>query len=512
MAEDVFGIVGSLQAGAYRVINVVAEGGFGVVYRAHHEGFRADVAIKCLKIPGSLSPEQKQGFLLRFREEGELLFHLSASIPAIVRPLHVGTIEQARLGEFVPFIALEWLEGESLEALVRRRAREGKPPLDLARAARLLGPGARAIECAHQFQGPRGVVSVLHRDLKPENLFIARLHGKDSLKILDFGIAKVKSAATQIVGRASNERDLSAFTPAYAAPEQWLPKRFGQTGTWTDVWGFALTMLEVLSGRPPFEGDLQAVMGACLDERQRPTPGALGVDVPSAVEAAFEKALAIDPRDRYADIGSFWDVIESATEVHTPRIAGERAALLDSVAPPAPLVHAAIPDLDLTSVRPRVTSGRPKLPAEQGHLPLPERRASRSSTEGPKSRPATEPDFQLLGNDVGTGSSFDSSLTPPSTASRFEIAADSGIPARPLGRVAVTVHEPSTRPRLGELFDRALPALKVLALAALIMVVDIAYTSQAGEAFTLGPLRAVYIAGPLGVWGLFKLANALLGE
>jgi serine/threonine protein kinase len=503
VAEDVFGIVGSLQAGAYRVIRVVAEGGFGVVYRAHHEGFRADVAIKCLKIPGSLSAEQKQGFLLRFREEGELLFHLSALIPAIVRPLHVGTIEQARHGDFVPFIALEWLEGESLEALVRRRAQEGKPALDLARAARLLGPAARAIERAHRFPGPQGVVSVLHRDLKPENLFIAELHGQDRLKILDFGIAKVKSAATQIVGRASNEGELSAFTPTYAAPEQWLPKRFGQTGTWTDVWGFALTLVEVLSGRPPFEGDLQAVMGACLDERQRPTPRALGVEVPRAVEAAFEKALAIDPRDRYSDIGSFWDVIESATQVHTPRILAERAAALQSVPPPQPtrseipdarLVHDAIPDLDLASIRPKGASGRPKLASGR-----------------PKRKASMEHDFQLLGNDAGPGSAFEPSIRPPSTGSRFEIAADSGIPERPLARVAVNVRE-GTRPRLGELGARSIPALKLLGLAALIMVGDIAYASQAGSPFTLGPLRAVYIAGPLGVWGLLKLANALLGE
>src|SRR5262245_50081506 len=58
MAEDVFGIVGSLQAAVFRVERVVAEGGFGVVYRAHHEGFKAAVALKCLKIPGAFSAEQ----------------------------------------------------------------------------------------------------------------------------------------------------------------------------------------------------------------------------------------------------------------------------------------------------------------------------------------------------------------------------------------------------------------------------------------------------------------------
>jgi len=114
MAEDVFGIVGSLQAAVFRVERVVAEGGFGVVYRAHHEGFKAAVALKCLKIPGAFSAEQREGFLQKFQEEGEVLFRLSALIPSVVRPLHVGTFETSK-HPFVPFIALEWLDGEPTE-------------------------------------------------------------------------------------------------------------------------------------------------------------------------------------------------------------------------------------------------------------------------------------------------------------------------------------------------------------------------------------------------------------
>src|SRR5262245_54521154 len=93
VAADVFGIVGTLQAGAFRVEQVVAEGGFAVIYRAHHEAFRAKVALKCLKVPSTLSEAQKTQFLERFREEAELLFRLSAGIPTIVRPLHVGTLD-----------------------------------------------------------------------------------------------------------------------------------------------------------------------------------------------------------------------------------------------------------------------------------------------------------------------------------------------------------------------------------------------------------------------------------
>jgi hypothetical protein len=152
MAEDVFGIVGSLQAAVFRVERVVAEGGFGVVYRAHHEGFKAAVALKCLKIPGAFSAEQRRAFLQKFQEEGEVLFRLSALIPSVVRPLHVGTLETSK-HPFVPFIALEWLDGESLDSVIERRRAAGKPPLDLARVVRMMGPVARARECAHQISG-----------------------------------------------------------------------------------------------------------------------------------------------------------------------------------------------------------------------------------------------------------------------------------------------------------------------------------------------------------------------
>lgn len=245
-AEDVFGIVGTTQAGAYQVEGVVAEGGFAVVYRAYHSAFRAQVALKCLKVPESLGAQHYQEFLERFREEGELLFRLSSSTPAVVRPLHVGILEG--VSRFVPFIALEWLEGQTLDALIEARNQRFEPPLTLKEAVRLLTPVARALERAHHFPGAGGEVCILHRDMKPENVFVVELHGQRSAKILDFGIGKVKSVATQMVGHQSTQGDgIVAFTPAFGAPEQWLPKRFGQTGPWTDVWGLALTLLNAVT-------------------------------------------------------------------------------------------------------------------------------------------------------------------------------------------------------------------------------------------------------------------------
>ncbi|MDF3071409.1 MAG: serine/threonine protein kinase [Polyangiaceae bacterium] len=421
MAEDAFGIVGSVIAGAYHVESVVAEGGFGTVYRAHHGGFRAPVALKCLRLPFGLSPEARQHFLDSFRAEAELLFLLSSSIPTVVRPLHVDAFTLPEPdSRFVPYMVLEWLEGHTLDATIRRRRSEGQAPFALKKMVRLLTPVARALERAHNFRGPNGPVSVVHRDIKPENIFVANVAGEEVVKILDFGIGKAKSMVSQVAGRASQEASsgIATFTPAYGSPEQWAPKRYGQTGPWTDVWGLALTLTEALVGHPVIDGDSAAIMGTVLDEQRRPTPGSEGVIISDEVERVFEKALALDPRRRYADAGVFWNELLAAAritsgevqEVRLPRdaraeggggplmervevsrrptrspapvlkpLAFELEPVISSAAPdlrvaaPAPLPHAVsesfeVPDLDLSPVSrpapPRTSSGlRPALAA-----------------------------------------------------------------------------------------------------------------------------------------------------
>lgn len=359
MAEDAFGIVGSVIASAYRVESVVAEGGFGTVYRAHHGGFRAPVALKCLRLPPGILPEARQQFLDAFRAEAELLFRLSASIPTVVRPLHADAFTLPEPdGRFVPYIVLEWLEGSTLDALIRKRRAEGQAPFALKKLVRLLTPVARALERAHDFHGPEGRVSIVHRDLKPENIFVADVAGEEVVKILDFGIAKAKSMLSQVAGRASQGAagGIATFTPAYGSPEQWAPKRFGQTGTWTDVWGLALTLTEALVGHPVIDGDPAAIMGTVLDPNRRPTPGNEGVIISDEVERVMTKALALDPRDRYPDTGVFWSELLAAARITSGELSevrpsrdgraeaggGPRIERLDqmrrpSVAAPAPI-------------------------------------------------------------------------------------------------------------------------------------------------------------------------------
>jgi serine/threonine-protein kinase len=504
MVDDVFGIVGSVQAGTFKVESAVAEGGFAVIYRAHHTGFRANVALKCLKIPGSMGPDDQKAFLSSFREEAELLFHLSSALPTVVRPLQVGTIE-SKLSPFVPFIALEWLEGTTLDHVISERAERKEPPMPIAEAVKLLTPVADALDKAHQFPAPGRdkKVCIVHRDLKPENIFVANFHGDKVAKILDFGIAKVKSAATQVIGHQSTKQDaLVAFTPAYGSPEQWLPKRFGQTGPWTDVYGLAITLVEVLCGRCPIDGDQMAMMAQALDVHHRPTPRAEKVVLPDAVEAVFQKALAVDPKDRYHSIGEFWSTLNKA-------LAGEPVAgAVPDLGPSKAANDGKERDAFGNVIEPRVIEPRaaaarpmqskPRMPAVHASAP--------SSPRSP--RVPTSQNY-LLGKTVD---SFDDDLAGPQPIVAAEL---DGIGVMPKG-VAV----PSAPIRAREKIeikpqaprkDFTQPILWLVVSVGLMMA-DWAYTRFMGEPLRVGPVRMLWLAGPLALAGFALLLVRVFAE
>ncbi|HEY8040526.1 MAG TPA: serine/threonine-protein kinase [Polyangiaceae bacterium] len=309
---DPFGLVGAVVERQFRVDALVGEGGFGVVYKGWHLTLEQPVAIKALKMPDAHDARTQATVLARFREEAKLSYVLSQATLNVVRTIDFGATT-VPTGAWVPFAVLEWLEGETLaEELRRRRAQEmrGRP---LAEAMKLLEPGARALALAHQRR-------VAHRDVKPGNFFVlapGAAAGGATLKLLDFGIAKVMREGSTASGTTSS--GLLSFTPQYAAPEQ-IDPRYGGTGPWTDVYGLALVLLEVLTDRAPFDAvDLAGIVGAIIDPARRPTPRGRGAVVPEAVEAILARAVAVDPRQRFADAGQLWDALE---------VAGARVATL----------------------------------------------------------------------------------------------------------------------------------------------------------------------------------------
>ncbi|MEZ4383695.1 MAG: SUMF1/EgtB/PvdO family nonheme iron enzyme [Nannocystaceae bacterium] len=306
---DRYGLVGTVVADKYVVERQVGEGGFGVVYRAQHKIWDQPVAIKAFTALSNAPEAYRDQLLDLFVQEGKLLSALSSRTAAIVQARDIGTLTTPT-GVWLPYMVLEWLEGCSLDRLIK----DGNVPKGELRAAyevfQLLDGAARALALAHT----RGVA---HRDIKPENFFVigGRLAPGVVIKVLDFGIAKVMQSQAQTAMQATG-MNVSSFTPNYGAPEQ-FDRVHGATGPWTDVFGLALIFLEMMrGGEAVLSGEtfLQLAF-ASQNTQRRPTPRVLGLEVSDAVEAVFERAMAVPVVDRFASIGEFWASLAEALEI-----------------------------------------------------------------------------------------------------------------------------------------------------------------------------------------------------
>ncbi len=512
MTADRFGIVGHVVASAYQVESVVAEGGFGVVYRAHHGGFRAPVALKCLKVPQHLARQQQTVFLEQFRAEAEVMFRLSASLSTVVRPLHVDAMTTPT-GAFVPFMVLEWLEGETLDAIIQKRTAERRPPLELEKLIELLDPVAHALSRAHHFQGPAGDECIVHCDLKPENVFVAIVAGERTVKILDFGVAQVQRAATRVGADSSG---VALFTPAYGAPEQWMPKELGTTGPFTNVWGLALTLSEALVGRPVISGTHQAVMQQVLDRKRRPTPRTHGALVGDAVEAVFVRALAVSPRDRYQDAGAFWQALRDAVQRPATAVAANVAEIPDLV----PVVRrpSGTHKLELPGVHQLDFDGADGHGAALALDVAPDELVKRGSLAplGAGSLPPARLELSPTSQRVPLVPSGASGAPPagarsPALAVSFPPAPAAG-QAPPGEQQAVQRHStpaPSVPPSLAR---RLAPGLGAVVASIALTALDRIYASSTGEVFSLGPIKTSLVAGLLFVAGLVLVGRELWAE
>jgi serine/threonine-protein kinase len=222
-------------------------------------------------------------------------------------------------GALVPYMVLEWLEGFTLSEELRARRMRGENGRTLAEVIRLLDPVADAMAFAHA-QG------VVHRDLNPSNIFVAHAQGSSKLKVLDFGVAKVISDHALSLGpRVATIGQIRMFTPAYAAPEQ-FHDALGAIGPYTDVYSFAVLVVELLADRAPIEGEhIGEYADRALDPERRPTPRSMGVVVGDAVEAVLARAVTVDPSQRPRDIGEFWGMLKNAAtrDAHQSRSLGE---------------------------------------------------------------------------------------------------------------------------------------------------------------------------------------------
>lgn len=312
-AVDHFGLVGFVIEGKYRVDRVVAEGGFAVVYAGTHLRLEKPIAVKILKAIEGLAPKAQAEFVERFTAEARTLARLHH--PSIVGVIDFGAVE-THDGEVAPWMVLEWVSGNTLERDLRaRRGRGGRRPSE---ALALLRPVIEALASAHD-------EGVAHRDLKPANVMVVHHRRGQTLKLLDFGIAKTMGAGEQAgTGATRTSSALQAFSPRYAAPEQFSNTR---TGPWTDVHALGLMLSELLTDRPPYAGTTLAERLTQSMAFLRPTPGRVGVDV-GPWEDVLTRAMALSPSDRYPQAGALLDALEESVE------AADRARQSDPRSPP----------------------------------------------------------------------------------------------------------------------------------------------------------------------------------
>ena len=251
--------------GRYRIVEELARGGMGVVYRAQDSDGRA-VALKLLLAHRATSETSRR----RFYAEVKTL--------AKLRHPHVVPILDAGEERGCPWLALEFVEGESLE----RRLREGPLPVD--EAVRYGAQLAQALAYVHG-------CGVLHRDLKPGNVL---LRGGRAL-LTDFGLARDADASYSRITRSG----VFMGTPGYWAPEQ-ADGRTADVGPHTDVYGFGALLFACLTGRPPIQGTTLTDYLEPGSFARVPPPRKLRREVPGWLDALCMRCLAVEPSERPA--------------------------------------------------------------------------------------------------------------------------------------------------------------------------------------------------------------------
>jgi serine/threonine protein kinase/predicted ATPase len=263
--------LGGLDGNRYEVLELIGGGGMGWVFRALDHELGRTVALKFLHTPG---PKR----VLLVREESQAIARLDHENIIRIHDVSIwntrlrGTNDSRQSG--VPFLVMEYLEGESLQALLRRG------PPELRRTFDIMIDVAAGLAHAHA----RGLV---HRDLKPGNVFIL---SNGRAKLLDFGLARLMAGLATAPGSACSG------TPAYMSPEQWRGKPLDAR---TDVWAAGLLLFEMLTGESPFqEADLQRLCARITSDEPMPSVRERRPGLPEEVGQLVDSAMAKEPGER----------------------------------------------------------------------------------------------------------------------------------------------------------------------------------------------------------------------
>lgn len=290
-------LIGS-TLGQYQILDELGRGGMAVVYKAWQPSLRRYVALKVLLPYLGGDPE----FIQRFQQEAIVAANLNHS--------HIVTIYEVGQQEGRIFIAMEYVEGHSLEQLILE---QGGLPLD--RTVRILRQVAEALDYAHKRR-------FLHRDIKPANILITE---EDRVVITDFGIAKALEGSGATARLTSMGTVLG--TPAYMSPEQ-IQGLFVDHRS--DLYAFGIVAYEMLSGQVPFDGTTTALLYAQVNNPP-PAITRFAPGLPIHVEWVIARMLAKQAGERFVSAGEFVEALASGGGAAAPA-----PAYGATVVPPSP--------------------------------------------------------------------------------------------------------------------------------------------------------------------------------
>ncbi len=257
----------------YQMLDLLGQGGMGVVYRAVQIGLNRQVALKTIRGDARFQKDQFE----RFRIEAE----------AVARLRHPNVVQIFEIGEAggLPYFSLELLTGGTLAARLRQA------PMTPTEAARVLASLARGVQAAHQ-------AGIVHRDLKPSNVLF---DADGTPKVADFGLAKRLEADD---GQTHTGQVMG--TPSYMAPEQARGENRG-VGPAADIYALGAILYEAITGRPPFRGASASETVLLVITADPVSPTRLQPRLPRDLETICLKCLAKDPARRYGSAEALAD-------------------------------------------------------------------------------------------------------------------------------------------------------------------------------------------------------------
>ena len=268
---------GTVIASKYRIERLLspAEGaGLASVYVAWHEILQQNVALKILSPELASEPEVTSRFLNEARAAVRL------------RNEHVAAVMDVGTEEGTPYIVLEHLVGESLEAILAKRG-----PLPPKEVVDWVLQVLEAVAHAH-------AQKMVHRDLKPSKLFVTTKHdGTAMVKVLDFGLAKITSG---LQGAIATKTSAMLGSPAFMAPEQLRSAK--SVDARADVWSVGVVLFHLVSGKFPFAGDSDGEIFASILEAPAAKLRTARADAPEELERVIEKCLSRKLEERYANV------------------------------------------------------------------------------------------------------------------------------------------------------------------------------------------------------------------